>query len=72
MQACYFYAMSVYYTHMVYLAALSIAQAVWHQMVIYNKKRQLWPNLRYYGGICLEGVRKATNNFGIDSVLAKI
>jgi hypothetical protein len=24
--------------------------------------KQLWPNLRYYPGICLEGLRKTTDN----------
>jgi hypothetical protein len=27
-----------------------------------------WPNLRYYPGICLEGLRKITNNISQDSL----
>jgi hypothetical protein len=29
--------------------------------------RRSWPNLRYYPGICLEGLRKTTNNLSRDS-----
>jgi hypothetical protein len=30
-------------------------------------RKRSWPNLRYYPGICLEGLRKATKNFSQDS-----
>jgi hypothetical protein len=30
-------------------------------------RKRSWPNLRYYHGICLEGVRKNTKTFSQDS-----
>jgi hypothetical protein len=30
-------------------------------------KKRSWPNLRYYSGICLEGLRKTTKNLSQDS-----
>jgi hypothetical protein len=30
-------------------------------------RKQLWPNLRYYPGICLEGLRKIMENLNQDS-----
>jgi hypothetical protein len=30
-------------------------------------RKRSWPNLRYYPGICLEGLRKTTKNLSQDS-----
>jgi hypothetical protein len=31
------------------------------------ERNRLWPNLRYYPGIYMEGLRKTTNNLSQDS-----
>jgi hypothetical protein len=38
--------------------------------IMWNKL--LWPNLRYFPGICLEGMRKTIKNLGLAGLRAEI
>jgi hypothetical protein len=52
------YFMTLVLHTVVYLMTLSAAHTNWKR----SRRKQSWPNLRCYSGICLEGLSKITKN----------
>jgi len=51
------------------LTTLSCTDALWHQMIEFERFRGKWswPNVRYYPGICVAGLKNTIKSFSDNS-----